>query len=306
MQQLEVRDPATDEVIRVLDVTPIDQLPAIFARVRSAQTHWARFSPRDRARKLLDLREAILNHLDELVDLISKENGKPRTETLSCDLLPSVELLTYFARRGGRLLKDQRVHIRNPLLQHRSSTLQYWPLGVVAVISPWNFPFLLPFGEIAMALVAGNGVVFKPSEYTPLVGLKIQELCEEAGFPPGIIQTVVGDGKVGAAIIDQKPNKIFFTGSVPTGKRIMEAAAKHLIPVCLELGGKDPMIVLADADLDYASSAALFGGFVNSGQVCASTERIIVHESVAKPFLDKLTVKLAKLRQGPSIGQDND
>jgi len=177
---------------------------------------------------------------------------------------------------------------------------------VVAIISPWNYPFLLPFGEILMALVAGNAVVFKPSEITPLTGLKIQELCNQAGFPEHLIQTVLGDGGLGAAIIEQKPAKIFFTGSVSTGKKVMAAAAQHLIPVNLELGGKDAMIVLPDADLDFATSAALWGSFSNSGQVCASTERILVHESISEPFLDVLKAKLGLLRQGPSQTMNND
>ncbi|MCC7440118.1 MAG: aldehyde dehydrogenase family protein [Bdellovibrionales bacterium] len=304
--KLQVRDPATGELLRELEITPIDLLPVMYVRAREAQSHWSRLSLHARARKLLDLRETVLNHADELIDLISRENGKPRMEALSCDISPSLELLTYFARNAPRMLRKKRVNIANPILLLRKSVLEFAPLGVVAVISPWNFPMLLPFGEIAMALVAGNAIIFKPSEYTPLIGLKLQELCEEAGFPPGILQTVVGDGRLGAAMIEQRPNKIFFTGSVPTGKKIMEAASKHLIPVCLELGGKDAMIVLQDADLDYATSAALWGAFVNSGQVCASTERLLLHESIAPAFLEKLTAKLGALRQGPSTGLEND
>jgi acyl-CoA reductase-like NAD-dependent aldehyde dehydrogenase len=185
-------------------------------------------------------------------------------------------------------------------VRHRKSYLNFWPLGVVAVISPWNYPFLLPFGDIVMALAAGNAVVFKPSEVTPLSGLKIQEAVDSAGFPPHLLQTVIGDGALGAALVKARPAKIFFTGSVATGKRIMAAAAENLTPVNLELGGKDPMIVLPDANLDFATSAALWGSFANSGQICASTERILVHEKMAEPFLDLFKAKIAKLRQGPS------
>lgn len=306
METIVVRNPATGETLRELAPTPLDQIPAIFERARAAQAKWATVSLRKRANRLKDLREVIINRVDELAELISSENGKPRFEAFTNDLLPSVELLTYFSRRAPKVLRDRNIRITNPILLYRTSYLNHWPLGVVAVISPWNFPFLLPFGEIAMALVAGNAVVFKPSEVTPLIGLKIQELCEEAGVPPDLVQTVIGDGRAGAAIIDQKPAKIFFTGSVGTGKKIMEAASKNLIPVCLELGGKDAMIVTADADLDYATSAALWGSFGNSGQVCASTERLIVHESIAEPFLEKFKEKAEKLRQMPDPAGETD
>jgi acyl-CoA reductase-like NAD-dependent aldehyde dehydrogenase len=292
------RNPATGETIKELEMTPLESLPAIFARAREAQVAWGALAPKKRAFYLLLLRETLINRVDEIAELISKENGKPRFEAMANELFPCVDMLTYFGKHTRRLLRDKPLKLT--LMKHRRSYLNYWPLGVVAIISPWNYPFLLPMGEIITALAAGNAVIFKPSEVTPLIGLKIQELCEEAGFPANLIQTVVGDGQAGAAIIRQKPDKIFFTGSVPTGKRIMAAASEQLIPVNLELGGKDAMIVLADADIDFATSAALWGGFSNSGQVCASVERLLVHESIAEHFADVLKAKLAQLRQGPS------
>ncbi len=285
-------------------MTSPDELPRIFTQAHAAQRAWGALRPRERAARLIRLRETIINRVDTIADLISQENGKPHFEAMANELLPSVDLITYFAKQGPLLLQDRRIPMS--LLKHRTSSLNYWPLGVVAVISPWNYPFLLPFGEIAMALLAGNAVVFKPSEVTPLTGLKIQELADEAGLPPHLLQTVIGDGSLGAAMIHQKPNKIFFTGSVPTGKKIMSAAAEYLIPVTLELGGKDAMIVMPDADLDFASSAALWGGYSNSGQVCASVERILVHESVADLFTALLKEKLGQLRQGPSSLRNND
>jgi acyl-CoA reductase-like NAD-dependent aldehyde dehydrogenase len=298
MAQLISRNPATGETIQTLEMTPISDLPRMFERARAAQAQWSALTPKKRARQLLNLRETLINHVDELADLISRENGKPRFEAMVNELLPSVDMVGFFAKRAPHKLADHEIPMT--LMKHRKSVINYWPLGVVAVISPWNYPFLLPWGEIVMALAAGNAVVFKPSEVTPLTGLKIQELCGLAGLPENLVQTVVGDGPVGAAIIEQKPAKIFFTGSVATGKKIMAAAAQHLIPVNLELGGKDAMIVLADADLDFATSAALWGGYSNSGQVCASVERILVHESVSEHFMDVLRAKLGLLRQGVS------
>lgn len=298
---LSSHNPATGEKLRPLQRTQAEELPEIFRLARNAQSVWADVPIKIRAKKLLALREAVLNDADGIVDLIHLENGKPKTEALTAEVLPILDMLTYFAKIAPQVLATKRIPMR--LVLYRESELEYWPLGVVAVISPWNYPFLLPFAEIIMALVAGNAVVFKPSELTPLVGLKIQELCEKAGLSPHLISTLVGDGTLGAAIIQQKPNKIFFTGSVPTGKKIMAAAAEHLIPVNLELGGKDAMIVLPDADLDYATSAALWGAFSNAGQACASTERILVHESIADAFLSRLKDKVSQLRpstdQGP-------
>lgn len=306
MDTLISKNPATGETLREIPVTSLDQLPAIFENARAAQRAWGAQPVQKRSKHLLLLRETVLNHVDDLAALVAAENGKPRFEAMSNELLPCVDMLTYFAKRAPRLLRNHSIPLT--LLKHRRSYINYWPVGVVAVISPWNYPFMLPFGEIIMALVAGNSVVFKPSEVTPLIGLRIQELCEEAGFPNHLVQTVIGDGAVGAAMIQQKPNKIFFTGSVATGKKIMAAASEHLIPVNLELGGKDPMIVLPGSDLDYATSAALWGGFSNSGQVCASTERILVHESQAEAFLDQLKNKLGQLTQGPpsADGKEND
>jgi succinate-semialdehyde dehydrogenase/glutarate-semialdehyde dehydrogenase len=300
MAQLICRNPATGETIQELEMTQVAELPRIFAQARAAQAAWAALTPKKRSRQLLHLREALINHVDEIADLISRENGKPRFEAMVNELLPSVDMIGYFAKAAPRVLDDHPIPMS--LMKHRKSYLNYWPLGVVAVISPWNYPFLLPWGEIVMALAAGNAVVFKPSEITPLTGLKIQELCGQAGLPEHLVQVVVGDGPIGAAIIEQKPAKVFFTGSVATGKKIMAACAQHLIPVNLELGGKDAMIVLADADLDFATSAAMWGGFSNSGQVCASVERILVHENIAEQFVEVLRAKLSLLRQGPSNG----
>lgn len=294
MAMLISRNPATGEIIKELAETPLEQLPLLFTQARDAQHHWKNIPSRIRSRYLLNLRETILNQVDDLIDLISKENGKPPFEALANEILPSLDTLTFFATKGPNFLKEKTIPLR--LMKHRKSSIQYWPLGVVAVISPWNYPFLLPFADIIMALIAGNSVIFKPSEVTPCIGLKIQELCNEAGLPLHLVQTVIGGGNLGAALIEQKPNKIFFTGSVSTGKKVMKSASEHLIPINLELGGKDAMIILPDADLDFASSAALWGSFSNSGQVCASTERILVHEKIYNPFIEKLNEKVKQLR----------
>lgn len=273
-----------------------DNLQTAFTQARQAQQLWASIPVRERARQLIALREVLVNRSDAIIDLLHRETGKARAEALCTEVLPVLDFLTYFADRAPKLLADRGIPLR--LMKHRSSYLNYWPLGVVSVISPWNYPFLLPFADIIMALVAGNAVIFKPSEVTPRSGLAIQDLHDAAGFPQHLLQTLVGDGTLGAAIVEKRPAKIFFTGSVATGKKIMAAASAHLIPVNLELGGKDAMIVLPDADLDYATSAALWGGFSNSGQACASVERVLVHESHLEAFNSQLKEKIQVLKRG--------
>ncbi|MGH9901902.1 MAG: aldehyde dehydrogenase family protein, partial [Pyrinomonadaceae bacterium] len=179
-------------------------------------------------------------------------------------------------------------------------------LGVVGIISPWNFPWAIPLGEVVMALVAGNSVVLKPSELTPLVGLKIGEVFRRAGLPEGLLEIVTGDGSTGAALAAAGVDKIMFTGSVATGRRVAEAAARRLTPVVLELGGKDPMIVLEDADLEAAASAAVWGAFANSGQACASVERCYVHESIALAFTARVVEKVKSLRQDVGTREGTD
>jgi succinate-semialdehyde dehydrogenase/glutarate-semialdehyde dehydrogenase len=294
------KNPANGQILKEFETTPQERLPELFRTAREAQQKWAALSIRKRSRYLYQLRETLLDHVDEIADVISQENGKPRFEALVNELLPCVDMLGYFARTAPDKLRNKPLPLG--LMKHRRSYLNYWPVGVVAVIAPWNYPFLLPFADIIMALAAGNAVIFKPSEATPWVGVRMQQLFDDSGLAPALLQTVIGDGTLGSAIIDARPDKIFFTGSVPTGKKVMAQAAKHPIPVNLELGGKDAMIVLPDANLDFATSAALWGGFSNSGQVCASTERVLVHERIAEPFTKMLAEKIGKLRPGQDLG----
>jgi succinate-semialdehyde dehydrogenase/glutarate-semialdehyde dehydrogenase len=183
-------------------------------------------------------------------------------------------------------------------LMFRSSTIVYKPVGVVGIISPWNFPWATPLDEVVMAVMSGNTVVLKPSELTPLSALKIAEVFSQAKFPEGVLTVITGDGSTGAALIDGGVNKVMFTGSVETGKKVAEAAAKHLVPTVLELGGKDPMIVLEDANISNAAKAALWGAFANAGQCCASIERCYVQESRAPQFIEEVVRQTRRLRNG--------
>jgi succinate-semialdehyde dehydrogenase/glutarate-semialdehyde dehydrogenase len=216
--------------------------------------------------------------------------------------VPTLDAMHYFARAAEHLLRPQKIDIGQYGLMGRSSRLIFKPLGVVGIISPWNFPLATPAQEIVMALMVGNAVVLKPSELTPLIALKIGELFTRAGLPKQLLEVVTGDGSSGAALIDARVDKIMFTGSVATGKRVAEAAAKYLTPVVLELGGKDPMIVLEDADITNAARGAVWGAFANSGQACASVERCYVQESIADKFIARVVAETKALKQG--LGSD--
>ncbi len=273
------------------------QVAAAVNRGRFAQPSWAKLSYRERARFILWAREIVLDQLEEIAKLISRETGKPASEAISMEIVPTLDLMHYFGRHTHKLLDRRKIDLGQYNFMARSSYIVYKPLGVVGIISPWNFPWATPLDEVVMALMAGNAVVVKPSELTPLTALKIADVFKQARLPEGLLEIVTGDGSTGAALVDAGLNKIMFTGSVKTGKRVAEAAAKHLTPVVLELGGKDPMVVLEDADLVNAARAAIWGAFCNSGQACASIERCYVHESVAEKFTDLVVEETRRLKQ---------
>jgi acyl-CoA reductase-like NAD-dependent aldehyde dehydrogenase len=291
-------DPATGEEVGRAPLCSAEDVARAVARARGAQRAWAALSFRERASVVLRARAIVLAEMDEIAALVSRESGKPPAEAVSMEIVPTLDLMQFFARNTARMLRPERISIGLYNLLGRTSTIEYRPLGVVGIISPWNFPWATPLDEVVMALMAGNSVVVKPSELTPLVGLKIADVFERAGLPEGVLQVVTGDGTTGAALVDAGVDKVMFTGSVTTGRRVAEAAARRLIPVVLELGGKDPMIVFEDADLGAAVEAAVWGAFANSGQACASVERCYVHERVAEEFTSHVVEKVRTLKQG--------
>jgi len=290
-------DPSTGEEIGRAPLMDASEVAAAVKTGRAAQSAWARLSYRERGRFILRAREIVLDQLEEIAKLISRETGKPITEAISMEIVPTLDLMHHFAANTRKLLDRSRIGLGQYNFMARSSYIVYKPLGVVGIISPWNFPWATPLDEVVMALMAGNAVVVKPSELTPFTALKIENIFKQAGLPEGLLQFVTGDGSTGAALVDAGVNKIMFTGSVNTGKRVAETAAKHLTPVVLELGGKDPMIVLEDASLENAARAAIWGAFCNSGQACASIERCYVHESIADKFTELVVKETQLLKQ---------
>jgi len=297
-------DPGTGEEIGRAPLSSPQEVKEAVVKARQVQPGWASLSYRQRARVILQARKLMLAERDELALLISQETGKPVAEAISMEIVPTLDAMHYFAHAAEDLLRPQKIDIGQYGLMGRSSSIVFRPLGVIGIISPWNFPLATPADEVVMALMAGNAVVLKPSELTPLIALKLGDIFTRAGLPPGLLNIATGDGSTGRALIDARVDKIMFTGSVATGKRVAEAAAKYLTPVVLELGGKDPMIVLEDADLENAARAAVWGAFANSGQACASVERCYVQESIAPKFIEQVLAETRALKQG--LGTDTD
>jgi succinate-semialdehyde dehydrogenase/glutarate-semialdehyde dehydrogenase len=292
-------NPATGEVLAHFERTPGLSLPGIVSRARIAQGVWAKLPIRDRCTKLRGLCERIMASRNELADAVVRESGKPRVEALFADIFVALDSAEYWSRNAASALRTRRVPHHSTAAKAKRGFLAYDPLGVIAIISSWNYPLAIPLSQIIPAVAAGNAVVCKTSDFTPQCGALIEKLFIDSGFPEKLVTIVQGGGEVGQALIDASPDKVLFTGSVATGRRVAEACAKKLIPSVLELGGKDAMIVLADADLEVASSAAVWGSYTNCGQVCLSVERLFVERTGAEKFMALCVEKTKKLRLGP-------
>ena len=265
---------------------------------RAAQPAWNQLGVRKRIQILRRFQRLLHAHKTQVSELISREAGKPAVEALLTEVLVVLDAVRFLRKYAYRSLRPEVVPHGNPILKAKRGRLLREPYGVIAIISPWNYPFSIPATETLAALAAGNAVVLKPSEFTPAVATELARLLHRAGVPEDVFQVIIGEGPAGAALLEAPIDKVIFTGSVATGKRIAQAAAQRLLPVVLELGGKDPMIVLADADVDVASSAAVWGAFVNAGQTCLSVERCYVHRSLYDKFLAACVEKTRKLRVG--------
>jgi acyl-CoA reductase-like NAD-dependent aldehyde dehydrogenase len=299
-------NPATGEVLREWECAGETEVFAAVARARAAQAAWAELGVAKRIAVLREFQQKLLQKKSEIAEVITREAGKPLAEALTTEILVVLDAVRFLIDTAHRLLSEEKLPHGNLATRLKSGRIIREPYGVVGIISPWNYPFSIPATEAMAALVAGNAVVLKPSEFTSLVALELASLLRAAGVPRDIVQVVVGDGATGAALIHAPIDKLIFTGSVATGKRIAGMAAERLLPVVLELGGKDPMLVLDDADVDVASSAAVWGAFVNAGQTCLSVERCYVHRSLYEAFLNASAEKTKRLRVGPGLDHETD
>jgi betaine-aldehyde dehydrogenase len=294
--RIEVINPATGSTVQSLAIDSAESIAETVARVRAGQAEWEALGNEGRYRWLGKLRDWILDNTDQIADTMQAEAGKVRGDT-STELIYLADLINFYGSKAEKFIGDESIRPHSPLLASRKLVVQYRPYPVVGVISPWNFPMALALGDAVPALQAGAAVVVKPSEFTPLSLLEAIKAWKEEIGAPDVFDCVIGTGEAGAVLVDNV-DFIQFTGSDRTGRKVMARAAETLTPVSLELGGKDPMIVLSDADLDRAANAAAWGGMFNSGQVCLSIERIYVEEPAYDEFVAKLTTEVGKLRQG--------
>jgi acyl-CoA reductase-like NAD-dependent aldehyde dehydrogenase len=302
--ELESFNPATGERIGSVPTIDPSQVQSVVEDVAEVQPFWAQLSLLERARYMRRAARVLVDHSDEIAELLTREQGKPRIESYTMEVMPTIDLLHWCADHGPRILANEPIKYTQLFLKQKKSFFSYEPIGVVGVIAPWNYPWSIPFGEVAIALMAGNGVVLKPASLTPLIGERIQELFERAGLPEGIVRTVHGGGAVGGELVKTSAGKIFFTGSVEVGRRVGEECARQMKGSVLELGGKDPQIVCADANLSNAISGAVWGGFANAGQTCSGIERVYVLRDVADRFTNGVVAKASSLKVGDPLQWD--
>lgn len=299
-------NPATLDEIGRIPITPPGKVVELATKARAAHPVWGRMTFKKRAGYLLRARKYLLDNMDEFARAITLDNGKPLTESLTAEVYPIADLIYYFAKNSEKILKPKKIPLSIWSLLGRSSYLSYQSYGVVGVIAPWNFPFSIPVGTVVMALMAGNCVLLKPSSATALVGQKIEELFQAAGLPEHTFIHIPGTSRTGQALLESPVNKIFFTGSSHVGHEVMNVCSRRLTPCNLELGGKDPMMVFPDANLEHASSAAVWGAFTNTGQCCASIERVYVHKNISDKFTNLVVEKTARLKIGLGLEPDTD
>ena len=300
---LRVVNPATLELVATVPSIPPEAVQAAVDEAAGAQPRWAATSHAERRKLLVAVAELMLDRSDEIVETVVAETAKPRGEALASELYPAADTLVWLVSDAARVLAPERVRAARPVVPQKRAWMLYEPLGVVAVISPWNVPFAIALTQAAHAVAAGNAVIVKPSELTPLSGALIERLFRDAGAPAGLVRVVQGDAAVGDAVVRADGvAKILFTGSAAAGRLVAAAAAERVVPVTLELSGKDAMLVLDDADLDRAAAGGAWGAFLNAGQVCSGVERIYVERALYEPFVEELAWRASALRLGDDVG----
>lgn len=306
-ERLATSDPATGEVLATLRALDAAGASAAVEAASQAFPAYSRTSFEERQSLLARWLAIMVEERVALAELVARENGKPVSEALLVDVFPACDALAFLARHAHRLLRFEPVRPRQILFAHWKAGYRFDPLGVVAVIAPWNYPVAIPVIEVAAALAAGNTVVFKPASATVLTGLAVADMARRAGFPPGVLNTVALPGRVTDALVDDpRVAKVLFTGSVGIGRRVAQRCAARLAPCQLELGGKDAAVVAADAHLERTARGLVWGAFMNSGQTCASIERVYVEQPIYEPILRRVVELTQGLRVGDPMAADTD
>jgi len=299
--QIPVVNPATGAVIAHVPDLPAARVAELAVRGRAAQPGWQALGFDGRNRVMRRMQKWIMDNADRVVATIVSETGKTYEDAYVVEINYTGGALDFWCKNAESFLAEEQIHASTLAVKGKKMVVRYEPLGLIGVIGPWNYPLTNSFGDCIPAMLAGNSVILKPSEVTPLTSLLLAEGFAECGLPEGVFQVATGRGATGSALVDEV-DMIMFTGSTATGKKVMARAAETLTPVALELGGKDPMIVLADADLERAANLAVFYSMLNSGQTCISVERVYVEEPVYDEFVAKVVEKVGALRQGESTG----
>jgi acyl-CoA reductase-like NAD-dependent aldehyde dehydrogenase len=299
-QKLESLNPATGDVVGVHPIDEAADVEAAVARAREASAWWGGLSFAERKQVLDQWRGVLARRMAQLADLVHQETGKPHADA-ALEIGLAIDHLAWAAGHAQKVLGPRKVS-PGLLMANHAASVEYLPYGVIGVIGPWNYPVFTPMGSIVYALAAGNTVVFKPSEYTPGIGVWLAESLAEVVPHHPLLQVVVGYGETGAALCRADVDKLAFTGSTATGKKVMAACAENLTPVLIEAGGKDPLLVDEDADLAAAADAAIWGAFSNAGQTCAGVERVYVHERVYDEFLGHVLKQAEGISAGVHTG----
>lgn len=306
MSNIVMVNPATGEKLGVKKAMSSDQVLDAYKKAKQKAKSFNKTSIRERINEIKKIKKYIHRNIESLVEGFSKDGGKTKSEALISEIFPVLDCINYYEKNAEVILADKKV--KTPLaLMGRKFYVFYEPLGTVLVIAPWNYPSTLSMIPIITAVVAGNTVIYKPAEEATYSGIIIEKIFKESGFESDVVTTVFGkSSEIGDTLIDGKPDKIMLTGSTHTGKIIMEKASNYLIPVELELGGKDPMIVFNDANIERAANAAVWGSLLNSGQTCVSIERIYVQEKIYDDFVNRVVKKVKKVKQGWDPNGDVD
>lgn len=292
-------NPATGQLMGAVPNTDLSHFDEMMDKARSAQTAWGALSFKQRAQYVLKMRDYIVQNADELAKVVSDSNGKTHMDAMSTEVVPCAAACDWYAKKTKKVLKPKLRPLGSVMFFHKLTKMEHVPLGVVGIISPWNYPLSIPFGEVVMGLMAGNAIMLKVAEATTLVGEAIQKIVNAAGLPDGVFTMVYGRGsEVSNAMLQGGINKLFFTGSVPAGKSIMTAAAQTLTPLSLELGGNDPAIVLNDADVERTSNGLVWAAYQNAGQSCGGAERLYVQEGIYDELMLAMRAKVKALRYG--------
>jgi acyl-CoA reductase-like NAD-dependent aldehyde dehydrogenase len=303
---IECFNPATQEKLCEIPFTSESEILLITKKSKEAFFIWSSLGIEKRTEYLKNIYNIIISEKNNIAQIITKNNGKPLAESYLTEIASTLQVMEYFIKNGSKLLSNKELAL-GPLYPTKKSFIEYDPIGVIGIIEPWNYPFYLPFSAITKALITGNTFIFKPSSTVSAVGKLIEEILNKSEIPKGVANVIYGNSKTADTLINSEEiDKIVFTGSVGVGKKIAEACSKRLIPVCLELGGKDPAIVINDSNIDYAAGGILWGAISNCGQACASTERVYVQSEIYNEFADKISYLTKQLKVGNGLDDDTD